>query len=196
MIHYGCPTCHVIPGVPGAVGKVGPSLDGSPSDRISLEHCKTLRTISFFGFSTRSAFIPGTAMPEMGVTPEDAKHIAGFLANAQIAQKKEQAVWPARCNARMKFLCNHTFVFRCPLRALPRAQSAPKPYRPWRALVPESGVLSASVSASSAILQTSANDSYIATSAFSTANAIMRFCVWRSYSSCPSCATLGAKANI
>jgi hypothetical protein len=24
MIHYGCPTCHVIPGVPGAVGTVGP----------------------------------------------------------------------------------------------------------------------------------------------------------------------------
>ena len=26
MIQYGCPTCHVIPAVPGAVGKVGPSL--------------------------------------------------------------------------------------------------------------------------------------------------------------------------
>ena len=28
MIQYGCPTCHVIPHVPGAVGKVGPSLEG------------------------------------------------------------------------------------------------------------------------------------------------------------------------
>lgn len=27
MIAYGCPTCHVIPGVPGAIGKVGPWLD-------------------------------------------------------------------------------------------------------------------------------------------------------------------------
>jgi cytochrome c len=26
MIQYGCPTCHVVPNVPGAVGKVGPSL--------------------------------------------------------------------------------------------------------------------------------------------------------------------------
>ena len=27
MIQYGCPTCHVIPSVPGANGKVGPSLE-------------------------------------------------------------------------------------------------------------------------------------------------------------------------
>ena len=28
MIQYGCPACHTIPRVPGAVGQVGPALAG------------------------------------------------------------------------------------------------------------------------------------------------------------------------
>jgi cytochrome c len=79
MIHYGCPTCHVIPGVPGAVGKVGPSLfdlgqrsylagtlQNSPDNLILwIQHPQRIHS--------------GTAMPEMGVTAGDAKEIATFL---------------------------------------------------------------------------------------------------------------------
>jgi cytochrome c2 len=79
MIHYGCPTCHVIPGVAGAVGKVGPSLrdlaqrsylagtlENSPDNlALWIQHPQRIHS--------------GTAMPEMGVTPEDAKQIATFL---------------------------------------------------------------------------------------------------------------------
>ena len=79
MIQYGCPTCHVIPHVPGAIGKVGPSLDdvaqrsylagtieNSPANLIHwIQHPQQLR--------------PGTAMPEMGVTTADARRIADFL---------------------------------------------------------------------------------------------------------------------
>ena len=79
MIHYGCPTCHVIPHVPGAVGKVGPSLDdlaqrsylagtlqNSPANLVRwLQHPQQIH--------------PGTAMPEMGVPSADAVRIAAFL---------------------------------------------------------------------------------------------------------------------
>jgi cytochrome c len=79
MIWYGCPTCHVIPHVPGAVGKVGPSLDGlaqrsylagtlqnSPENLVRwIQHPQQIH--------------PGTAMPEMGVTQADAARIASFL---------------------------------------------------------------------------------------------------------------------
>ena len=79
MIQYGCPTCHVIPHVPGAVGKVGPSLadlsqrsylagtlQNSPENLVHwIQHPQQIH--------------PGTAMPEMGVTSADAARIATFL---------------------------------------------------------------------------------------------------------------------
>lgn len=79
MIHYGCPTCHVIPQVPGAVGKVGPSLadlgqrsylagtlQNNPGNLVRwIQHPQQIH--------------PGTAMPEMGVTQADAVRIADFL---------------------------------------------------------------------------------------------------------------------
>src|ERR1700712_1749176 len=78
MIQYGCPACHVIPGVPGAVGKVGPSLENvaqrsyiggtlqnSPQNLVHwIQHPQQIH--------------PGTAMPEMGVTAQDAHTIASY----------------------------------------------------------------------------------------------------------------------
>ncbi len=76
---YGCGSCHMIPGIHGANGKVGPDLTGIgvrvviagslPNDPRSmtrwLEHPQALR--------------PGSAMPEMGVTERDARDIAAYL---------------------------------------------------------------------------------------------------------------------
>jgi putative membrane protein len=75
---YGCATCHVIPGVPGAIGSIGPPLGqvarrsyvaGSPNAPEHLvrwlQHPRQVR--------------PGTPMPEMGVTERDARDIAAFL---------------------------------------------------------------------------------------------------------------------
>lgn len=79
MIQYGCPACHVIPGVPGAVGKVGPSLDGLaqrsylagnlPNTPENLEHW----------IMHPQHYQPGTAMPEMNVSAQDASQFAAFL---------------------------------------------------------------------------------------------------------------------
>jgi cytochrome c2 len=79
MIHYGCPTCHVIPGVPGAIGKVGPSL-ASLTQRSYLAGVlpNTPENLEQWVMHPQK-FQPGIAMPEMGVSPADAQQIAVFL---------------------------------------------------------------------------------------------------------------------
>ena len=79
MRQYGCPACHVIPHVPGAVGKVGPSLE-------SLNRrCYLAGSLQNTPDNLRNWIMhpqhyqPGTAMPEMGVTRPDAERMAAFL---------------------------------------------------------------------------------------------------------------------
>ena len=79
MIQYGCPTCHVIPGVPGAVGKVGPSLD-SLAQRSYLAGTLPNTFVDLEQWVMHpQRFQPGTAMPEMGVSQDDARRIAIYL---------------------------------------------------------------------------------------------------------------------
>jgi cytochrome c len=76
---YGCDACHSIPGVPGADRKVGPSLAGidrrmyiggvlpnSPGNLIRW--IRAPREVD-----------PNTAMPNLGVTQQDARDIAAYL---------------------------------------------------------------------------------------------------------------------
>jgi cytochrome c2 len=79
MRHYGCAGCHTINGVPGADGKVGPSL-------------KDLRARVFVGGGLRNTgddlvrFIlapdeaaPRTAMPRTGISEQEARDVVTFL---------------------------------------------------------------------------------------------------------------------
>lgn len=77
--HYGCGSCHTIPGVPGAGASVGPPLDrmgirtyiagtlpNSPQHLAQwIQHPQHIH--------------PGTAMPELGVSSSDADEIARYL---------------------------------------------------------------------------------------------------------------------
>jgi cytochrome c len=79
MRSYGCQSCHTIPGVRGANAVVGPPLDrfgyrvyiagevpNTPENLVRwVQHPRHVR--------------PGTAMPDVGVTEEDARHIAAYL---------------------------------------------------------------------------------------------------------------------
>ena len=76
---YGCGACHQIKGISGAQGKVGPALAGikermyvagvieNTPENITrwIEHPKTIDE--------------KTAMPELGVTPQEATDIAAYL---------------------------------------------------------------------------------------------------------------------
>jgi cytochrome c len=79
VIQYGCPTCHVIPGVPGAVGKVGPSLEGLEQRSYLAGTLQNSPENLVLWIQHPQQIHPGTAMPEMGVTPADATRIATFL---------------------------------------------------------------------------------------------------------------------
>jgi cytochrome c2 len=79
MIQYGCPTCHVIPNVPGAAGKVGPSLRSvSQRSYVAGSLPNTPENLEQWIMHPQH-YRPGTAMPEMGVTQADADRIANFL---------------------------------------------------------------------------------------------------------------------
>jgi cytochrome c len=76
---YGCATCHTIPGVDGARGQVGPSLEGIAS-RSYLAGKLTNTPPNLIQWIREPQEIqPGTAMPELGVTDQDGKDIAAYL---------------------------------------------------------------------------------------------------------------------
>lgn len=79
MQKYGCPSCHTIPGVRGANALVGPPLERFArrtyiAGRVPNE---TEHLIQFILEPQRIS--PGSAMPNMGVSGEDARDIAAYL---------------------------------------------------------------------------------------------------------------------
>jgi cytochrome c len=76
---YGCQNCHVIPGVEGAVGKVGPSLAGIASRAQLAGKLPNQPANLLLWIREPQRVSPGTAMPELGVTEQDGKDIAAYL---------------------------------------------------------------------------------------------------------------------
>lgn len=76
---YGCGSCHTVPGVKGADGLVGPPLTrfGSRS-YIAGELVNSGPDLQRW-IEDPQAIEPGNAMPDLGVTPEDAQDIAAYL---------------------------------------------------------------------------------------------------------------------
>jgi len=75
----GCGTCHAIPGLPGARGTVGPPLTGL-RDRAYLAGVLPNRPddlVSWLMNPPRHA--PETAMPDLGLTEEEARDMAAWL---------------------------------------------------------------------------------------------------------------------
>jgi cytochrome c len=77
--HYGCQACHSIPDVHDAVGTVGPPLDHL-SKRVYLAGELPNTTENLMHWIQHPHDIhPNTAMPEMGVSDQDARDIAAYL---------------------------------------------------------------------------------------------------------------------
>lgn len=76
---YGCGSCDVIPGIPGAVANVGPPLEAIAL-RTYLAGHQTNNAANLRRWIQHPRQVEqGTAMPEMGVTDTDAKDIAAYL---------------------------------------------------------------------------------------------------------------------
>ncbi len=76
---YGCGSCHTIPGVRGANGLVGPPLVGV-AERAYIGGVITNTPENLVRWIQNPPSIdPMTAMPNVGVTRQDALDIAGYL---------------------------------------------------------------------------------------------------------------------
>jgi cytochrome c len=77
--HYGCQGCHSIPGIRDANGVVGPPLDHL-SQRVYLAGELPNTTENLMHWIQKPHDVhPRTAMPDMGVTDQDARDIAAYL---------------------------------------------------------------------------------------------------------------------
>jgi cytochrome c len=76
---YGCQTCHTIPGVVGADGLVGPPLAGIASRSYIAGVLPNAPDNMLRWIQDPKGVDAKTAMPDAGVTPSDARHIAAYL---------------------------------------------------------------------------------------------------------------------
>jgi cytochrome c1 len=76
---YGCSGCHTIPGIPGADGQTGAPLTGL-SKRVYIAGVLENRSDNLVAWivSPRS-FSPQTAMPNTGISEQEAKDLAAYL---------------------------------------------------------------------------------------------------------------------
>lgn len=79
MQRYGCGSCHTVPGVPGANGKVGPSLAGIASQRFIAGQLSNTPDNMVHWIQHPRAVNEKTDMPELGVTSQDAQEISSLL---------------------------------------------------------------------------------------------------------------------
>jgi cytochrome c2 len=79
MILYGCGACHVIPGVTGARGTVGPSLEGMARRAYVGGVLPNAPGGMVRWLVDPTAHAPQTAMPDLGVTEAEARDMAAYL---------------------------------------------------------------------------------------------------------------------
>ena len=76
---YGCGSCHMIPGITGADGLVGPPLiRWSQRKMIAGEIPNTPDNLVYW-IAVPQSIEPGTAMPNLGVSDGQARDIAAYL---------------------------------------------------------------------------------------------------------------------
>jgi cytochrome c oxidase assembly factor CtaG/cytochrome c2 len=76
---YGCGACHNIPGIVGAHSAVGPPLDRWAERHYIAGTLLNTPDNLIRWIMDPQAIEPGTAMPDLGVTPEEAAHMSAYL---------------------------------------------------------------------------------------------------------------------
>jgi cytochrome c2 len=75
----GCGSCHTIPGVVGAHGRVGPSLEGIAGHSYVAGDLPNQPSNMRHWIQHPHAVHPDTVMPELGITDAEAREISTFL---------------------------------------------------------------------------------------------------------------------
>jgi len=81
--YYGCASCHIVPGVAGAQGLIGPSLQGVENRNyiggvVQNSPDKLIRWIQ-----NAPSLNPKTAMPDLEIPDQPARDIASYLYTLQ-----------------------------------------------------------------------------------------------------------------
>lgn len=79
IIQSGCGSCHTVPGVHGAEGKVGPSLAGVGRRQVIAGYFPNTRQTMIRWISRSQDMLPGNAMPNSGLSPQQASQVADYL---------------------------------------------------------------------------------------------------------------------
>ena len=76
---YGCAACHTIPGVPGSRGEVATPLAAWSKRSYIAGRLVNRPDLLVRWIVAPQSLVPGTAMPSMGVSPQDAQAMAAYL---------------------------------------------------------------------------------------------------------------------
>lgn len=79
MAQYQCTACHAIPEVPGAAGNAGPPLDAFGSKSYIAGGIPNTPGALARWLDNPQAMKPGTPMPDLGVSADEAQHMAAYL---------------------------------------------------------------------------------------------------------------------
>lgn len=82
IVRHGCGACHTIPGIRGADARVGPRLDRFAEQSYIAGMLANTPENLIRWIQDPQAVNPGTAMPDLGVTADEAQDIAAYLYTA------------------------------------------------------------------------------------------------------------------
>lgn len=79
LAQYQCGSCHTIPGVADSRGQVAQPLSAWRHRSYIAGRLPNRPEVLARWIAAPQALVPGTAMPSMGVSPEDARAMAAYL---------------------------------------------------------------------------------------------------------------------
>jgi len=79
LIASHCAACHQVPGIAVATGRVGPSLAHIGSQQIIAGYFANSPALLAQWIEHPQKLLPGNAMPEMGLSADEAAQIADYL---------------------------------------------------------------------------------------------------------------------
>ena len=79
LIGTRCAACHIVPGVRTATGRVGPPLAGIARRQVIAGYFANNRPNMVRWLHEPQAMLPGNAMPDPGLTREQAGEVADYL---------------------------------------------------------------------------------------------------------------------
>jgi cytochrome c1 len=79
IVAFGCSSCHAIPGIPQAKGMVGPPLDHFAGRAYIAGQIPNTAEGLIKWIMVPQSIEPGTAMPNLGITEQQARDMAAYL---------------------------------------------------------------------------------------------------------------------